>query len=51
MTSRAQRFMDCYRRDLTGRHAARASKKYRGHRVLPNSIMDSDELERARTPA
>jgi hypothetical protein len=30
---------------LTGRQAARATKKYRGHRVLPDSILA--ELEEA----
>ncbi|KIK72319.1 hypothetical protein PAXRUDRAFT_180899, partial [Paxillus rubicundulus Ve08.2h10] len=42
---RARRFMDAYCMGLTGRQAAWASKKYRGHRVLPNSILD--ELEKA----
>jgi hypothetical protein len=31
--------MDAYRRGLNGKEAAWASKKYRGHRVLPESIM------------
>lgn len=37
--TRALRFMDAYRRGLNGRQAAWASKKYRGHRVLPDSLM------------
>jgi len=31
--------MDAYRRGLNGRQAAWVNKKYRGHRVLPESIM------------
>ncbi|KDQ53649.1 hypothetical protein JAAARDRAFT_136897 [Jaapia argillacea MUCL 33604] len=38
--TRASRFMDAYRKGLNGRQAAWAGKKYRGHRVLPNSILD-----------
>jgi hypothetical protein len=37
--------MDGYRRGLNGKQAAWASKKYRGHRVLPENIMR--ELDRA----
>jgi hypothetical protein len=37
--------MDGYRRGLNGKQAAWASKKYRGHRVLPESIMQ--ELDKA----
>jgi hypothetical protein len=36
---RSVRFMDAYHRGLNGRQAAWANKKYRGHRVLPDSIM------------
>ncbi|EKM60108.1 uncharacterized protein PHACADRAFT_87954, partial [Phanerochaete carnosa HHB-10118-sp] len=36
--TRANRFMDAYRRGLTGKQAAWACKKYRGHRVLPDTI-------------
>lgn len=43
--ARSSRFMDAYSKGLTGRQAAWASRKYRGHRVLPDSIMD--ELEKA----
>ncbi|KIJ48884.1 hypothetical protein M422DRAFT_161882, partial [Sphaerobolus stellatus SS14] len=32
-------FMDAYRHGLTGAQAVWANKKYRGHRVLPNTIM------------
>jgi hypothetical protein len=32
--------MDAYRRGFNGRQAAWANKKYRGHRVLPESIME-----------
>ncbi|KAI0681900.1 hypothetical protein BC835DRAFT_1301253, partial [Cytidiella melzeri] len=35
---RASRFMDAYRRGLSGKQAAWAAKKYRGHRVLPVHI-------------
>ncbi|KDQ59387.1 hypothetical protein JAAARDRAFT_126499 [Jaapia argillacea MUCL 33604] len=38
--TRALRFMDAYRRGLNGRQASWAAKKYRGHRTLPNSILD-----------
>ena len=31
--------MDAYQHGLNGRQAAWANKKYRGHRVLPESIM------------
>ncbi|EPQ61326.1 hypothetical protein GLOTRDRAFT_102921 [Gloeophyllum trabeum ATCC 11539] len=42
--TRASRFMDAYRRGLTGKQASWATRKYRGHRILPNSILD--ELEK-----
>ncbi|OBZ79571.1 hypothetical protein A0H81_00263 [Grifola frondosa] len=35
----SRRFMDAYRRGLNGKQAAWAARKYRGHRVLPNSII------------
>jgi hypothetical protein len=35
--------MDAYRKGLNGKQAAWASKRYRGHRTLPDSILD--ELE------
>ena len=31
--------MDAYRKGLTGTQAAWASRRYRGHRKLPESIM------------
>ena len=43
--TRSQRFMDAYSRGLNGRQAAWAARKYRGHRVLPESIMN--DLEKA----
>jgi hypothetical protein len=41
---RSLRFMDAYRRGLTGRQAAWAAKKYRGHHVLPDSILEEFEI-------
>ncbi|KAG1838220.1 hypothetical protein F4604DRAFT_1619945, partial [Suillus subluteus] len=38
-STRACRFMDAYHKGLNGKQAAWASKKYRGHRVLPDSIL------------
>ncbi|KAF9223670.1 hypothetical protein BS17DRAFT_705069, partial [Gyrodon lividus] len=38
--TRSRRFMDAYSKGLTGQQAAWASKKYRGHRVLPDSLME-----------
>ena len=43
--NRSYQFMDAYSKGLNGRQAAWAARKYRGHRVLPTSIMD--ELEKA----
>jgi hypothetical protein len=37
--TRARRFIDAYDKGLNGKQTAWASKKYRGHRVLPESIM------------
>ena len=31
--------MDTYQKKLTGKQAAWASKKYRGYRVIPDSIL------------
>ena len=39
--TRACRFMDAYQKGLTGKQAAWAAKKYRGHRVLPAGILDA----------
>lgn len=36
---------EAYERGLNGRQAAWATRKYRGHRVLPDSIMN--DLEKA----
>ena len=38
--SRTRRFMDGYRKGLNGCEAVWASKKYRGHRVLPAMIKE-----------
>jgi hypothetical protein len=38
--------MDAYEKGLSGKQAAWASKKYRGHRVLPEMILN--ELEKAK---
>jgi len=37
--TRSRRFIDAYSKGLTGRQTAWAGKKYRGHRVLPESLM------------
>jgi len=37
--NRSRRFMDAYARGLNGRQAAWAARKYKGHRVLPESLM------------
>jgi hypothetical protein len=38
--TRARRFMDAYYHGLNGKQAAWAAQKYRGHRVIPESVMD-----------
>ena len=38
-SNRSLQFMDAYDHGLNGRQAAWATRKYRGHRVLPNDIM------------
>ena len=38
--TRSRRFLDAYDRGLNGKQAAWAARKYRGHRVLPQDIMD-----------
>jgi hypothetical protein len=43
---RSSRFIDAYHKGLNGSQAAWAAKKYRGHRVLPSSILD--ELDAAK---
>ena len=37
--------MDAYQKGLNGRQAAWAAKKYRGHRTLPDTILE--ELDEA----
>ncbi|KAF8237412.1 hypothetical protein L208DRAFT_1247999, partial [Tricholoma matsutake] len=41
--NRSSCFMDAYERGLNGRQAAWTARKYRGHRVLPESLMDDLE--------
>ena len=43
--TRSCRFMDAYDQGLNGRQAAWATRKYRGHRVIPATIMDELEKE------
>ena len=43
--NQSHRVMDAYSRGLNGRQPAGAARKYRGHRILPETIMD--ELEKA----
>jgi hypothetical protein len=43
--TRSCRFMDAYRKGLNGKQAAWASKRYRGHRMIPESIFS--ELDKA----
>ncbi|KIK75976.1 hypothetical protein PAXRUDRAFT_171134, partial [Paxillus rubicundulus Ve08.2h10] len=38
--TRSHQFIDVYLKGLTGKQAAWASKKYQGHRVLPDSLME-----------
>ncbi|KAI0054857.1 hypothetical protein BV25DRAFT_1816438 [Artomyces pyxidatus] len=42
-STRTHRFEDAYRRGLSGKQAAWATKKYHGHRVLPDTILDQLE--------
>jgi len=45
---RARRFIDAYAKGLQGKGAAWATKKYRGHCVLPESILkEFDDAEKA----
>ncbi|KAF9471039.1 hypothetical protein BDN70DRAFT_820536, partial [Pholiota conissans] len=41
--ARSLRFMDGYRKEMDNKQAAWASKKYRGHRTLPDGIMQQLE--------
>jgi transposase len=43
--TRSRRFLDAYERGSNGKQAALAVRKYRGHRVLPESILDELEKE------
>ncbi|KAH9948611.1 hypothetical protein B0H21DRAFT_777826 [Amylocystis lapponica] len=44
--NRSLRFMDAYRKGLDGRQAAWANRKYHGHRMLPDHILEElDETE------
>jgi hypothetical protein len=45
--NRSARFMDAYRRGLNATQAAWANKKYHGHRVLPDRIIE--DLEKAQS--
>ena len=38
--TRALRFVDAYAKGLSGKQAAWATKKYRGHRVIPDTIFE-----------
>ncbi|KAG1782106.1 hypothetical protein EV702DRAFT_961355 [Suillus placidus] len=38
-SNRSLRFLDAYRKGLNGKQAAWANRKYRGHRTLPDSIL------------
>ncbi|EDR03129.1 uncharacterized protein LACBIDRAFT_331788 [Laccaria bicolor S238N-H82] len=44
--NRSRRFMDTYQKGLNGSEAAWASRKYRGHHVLPESLME--DMEKAK---
>jgi hypothetical protein len=44
--NRSRRFIDAYGKGLNGQQAAWAARKYRGHRVLPETLMD--DLEQAK---
>jgi len=43
---RSRRFMDAYHKGLDGKQAAWAAKKYRGHHVLPTTLME--DLDKAK---
>ncbi|KAG1811025.1 hypothetical protein EV424DRAFT_1542659 [Suillus variegatus] len=38
-SNRSLRFLDAYRKGLNGKQVAWANRKYRGHRTLPDSIL------------
>ncbi|THV03682.1 hypothetical protein K435DRAFT_650844 [Dendrothele bispora CBS 962.96] len=41
----SQKFIDAYSQGLNGRQAAWATHKYKGHRILPESLMNDMEQE------
>jgi hypothetical protein len=43
--NRSNEFIDAYSKGLDGRQAAWAARKYKGHQVLPESLMDDLERE------
>ncbi|THU95070.1 hypothetical protein K435DRAFT_819824 [Dendrothele bispora CBS 962.96] len=43
--NQAYKFLDAYSKGLNGRQAAWAARKYKGHRVLPESLMNDMENE------
>ncbi|KAE9386279.1 hypothetical protein BT96DRAFT_1086592 [Gymnopus androsaceus JB14] len=43
--NRAHKFIDAYRKGLNGWQAAWAARKYKGHQILPDTVMD--DLEKA----
>ena len=45
-STRSRRFMDAYHKGLNGEQAAWAAKKYRGHRVLPSTILKEFDNEK-----
>ncbi|KIJ57823.1 hypothetical protein HYDPIDRAFT_103788, partial [Hydnomerulius pinastri MD-312] len=48
--TRSHRFIDAYQCGLNGAQAAWAVKKYRGHRVLPETLMaDLDKADKSRS--
>ncbi|KAK7025658.1 hypothetical protein R3P38DRAFT_2529723, partial [Favolaschia claudopus] len=51
MSAPTRRFMDAYHRELDGKWAAWAGKKYHGHRVLPESLMIELEAAMAKEKA
>ncbi|EJD06377.1 uncharacterized protein FOMMEDRAFT_75712 [Fomitiporia mediterranea MF3/22] len=38
--NRSARFMDCYRKGLNGKQAVWTSRRYHGHRIVPDKIME-----------
>ncbi|KAK0197666.1 hypothetical protein F5146DRAFT_919494 [Armillaria mellea] len=46
--SQTKYYMDAYRKGLNGKWAAWASKRYRGHRVLPEGIFAEIQVETIR---